>query len=156
MKLSSKSFANGGIIPPKFAMKAIPGGQNVSPHILIEDIPANTKSIALAMIDRHPIARNWVHWAVVNIPPSAAELQEGASGKLPKGSQELENTFGFEGYGGPQPPKGSGVHSYEISVYCLSDIVSPKIRRPSEKEFLSMIEGKILAKAKIVGNFENK
>ncbi|MCX7678356.1 MAG: YbhB/YbcL family Raf kinase inhibitor-like protein [Spirochaetes bacterium] len=156
MKISSKSFPNGGFIPPKFAMKAIAGGQNISPHILIEEIPANTQSLAIAMVDRHPIARNWVHWMVANIPPSAAEIQEGASGKMPKGSVELENTFGFEGYGGPQPPKGSGVHSYEITVYCLSEIIAPKIRRPSEKEFLSMIEGKILAKAKIIGNFENK
>ncbi len=155
MKLSSKSFSSGGLIPAKYAMKAIAGGQNISPHILIEDIPANTQSIALAIVDRHPMARSWVHWAVLNIPPSAAELQEGASGRMPAGSIELENTFGFAGYGGPQPPKGSGVHTYEIAAYCLSEMISPKIRRPSEKEFLSMIEGRVIAKAKISGGFEN-
>ncbi len=156
MKLTSKSFANGDLIPAKFAMKAISGGQNISPQILIDDIPAHTQSIALAMVDRHPIARSWVHWAVLNIPPSAAEIPEGASGHMPAGSIELENTFGSAGYGGPQPPRGSGVHTYEISAYCLSEIISAKIRRPSEKEFLSMIEGKVIAKAKISAGFENK
>jgi hypothetical protein len=156
MNISSKSFAHGSAIPAKYAMKAIAGGQNISPHVLLEDIPAKTQSIALAMVDRHPMARNWVHWIVVNIPPSAVEIQEGASGRMPSGSVELENTFGFVGYGGPQPPKGSGAHLYEITAYCLSEIIAPKIRRPSEKEFLSMIEGKIIAKAKIAGNFEHK
>lgn len=155
MKLSSKSYPSGGLIPPKYAMKAISGGQNISPHLLIEDIPANTQSIGLAIVDRHPMARSWVHWAVLNIPPSAAEIQEGASGRMPAGCIELENTFGFTGYGGPQPPRGSGIHTYEITIYCLSEIITPKILRPSEKEFLSMIEGKVIGKAKISSGFEN-
>ncbi len=156
MQISS-SFSDGGTIPAKHAMKTITGGQNVSPPVLIQGIPAGTISIAIAFIDRHPMARSWVHWLAVNIPPSAAEIPEGASpASLPAGALELENTFGHGGYGGPQPPRGSGIHLYELTAYCLSDAVKPATRRPSEKEFIGMIQGKVLARAKITGGFENK
>ena len=157
MILSSRSFSDDGSIDAKYAMKAIAGGQNISPHILIHDIPAGTMSIALAFVDRHPMARNWVHWLAVNIPPSAAEIPEGASNvSMPAGSLELENTFGLAGYGGPQPPRGSGIHHYELTAYCLSRTVKPSTRRPSEKEFIGMIQGTVLGKAKITGSFENR
>lgn len=157
MQLSSISFSNGGSIHPKHAMKAITGGKNLSPHVLIHDIPAGAMSIAIAFIDRHPMARSWVHWLALNIPPSAADIPEGASGaSMPAGTLELENTFGLPGYGGPQPPRGSGVHLYELTAYCLSVTLTPATRRPSEKEFIGMIQGKVLAKAKITGGFENR
>jgi hypothetical protein len=157
MILSSRSFIDGGSIDVKYAMKAVPGGMNLSPHLLIHDIPAGTLSIALAFVDRHPMARNWVHWLVVNIPPSAAEIAEGASNaSMPAGSLELENTFGLKGYGGPQPPRGSGVHRYELTAYCLSETVKPATGRPSEKEFIGMIQGTVLGKARITGGFENR
>ena len=51
MQISS-SFSDGGTIPAKHAMKTITGGQNVSPSVLIQGIPAGTISIAIAFIDR--------------------------------------------------------------------------------------------------------
>ncbi len=156
MRITSRSFEDGGSMPAKHAMKEAPGGANVSPHLLINDIPAAAKSIAVAMVDRHPMARNWVHWLAVNIPPSAAEIEEGSSGTMPGGALELENTFGFKGYGGPRPPRGSGVHHYEITAYCLSETIAPEMTRPSEKEFIGMVQGKVLAKAKITAGFEIK
>jgi hypothetical protein len=157
MKLSSTSIMDGGVIDVKYAMKAIHGGLNLSPQVLIEEIPASTRSLALVFVDRHPMARNWVHWMAVNIPPSAAVISEGSSGSgMPEGTIELENTFGFRGYGGPQPPRGSGIHSYELTAYCLSGELKPISSRPSEKEFIGMAQGMIIAKARISAAFENR
>lgn len=155
MNLSSSSFKDGGSISPKYAMKAIPGGMNLSPQLGVSGVPAGTKSLAISFIDRYPPARNWVHWLAVNIPPAATSIAEGASGSaMPSGTIELVNTFGKKGYGGPQPPRGSGVHPYELAVYALSETPGFAVREYSEAEFLELIKNKVLAKAKITGGFE--
>ena len=157
MKISSESFPDRGVIDSKYAMKAVSGGMNLSPHVLIEDIPATTQSIAIVFVDRHSMARNWIHWMAINLPPSAAVIAEGASGSgMPGGTVELENTFGFRGYGGPQPPRGSGIHTYELTAYCLSGEIKPVSARPSEKEFIGMAQGMIIARARISAGFENR
>lgn len=156
MKISSSSFRDGGTIAPKHATRAIPGGENISPQIRITDVPAGTASLAVALIDRLPMARNWVHWLVVNIPPARGDIAEGASLKsMPAGALELMNTFGQKGYGGPQPPRGSGVHPYELCVYALSGPLSVS-GELSERDFLGRIKGLVLEKGKITAGFEYK
>ncbi len=157
MKIVSNSFQDGGEIKARHAMKAIQGGENISPHISISDLPAGTAALALACIDRHPRARGWVHWLAVNVPPQGSELAEGASpGSMPAGSIELMNSFGTRGYGGPQPPRGSGRHQYEFTAYALNGPVTVKNAQQGEMGFLELARGKILAKASISAFFENK
>ena len=85
-------------------------------------LPEGTRSLAVACIDRHPVANSWVHWLVINIPTSVKVLPEGASRTtmLPAGAKELENTFGTTGWEGPLPPRGSGTHPYEFQLCALS------------------------------------
>jgi len=153
--LSSTSFKNAGEIPAKFAMKKIAGGINVSPQLSWKGIPEGTKSLAITCIDLHPVAKSWVHWMVVNIPTNKDSLPEGASGgKMPKGTIELENSFGDIGWGGPQPPPGTGKHEYLLMVYALNiEKVNTGTTSLTEKEFLNVIKGNILAKAEIRGYF---
>ncbi len=157
MKIASNSFKPGTAIDPKYAMKSIAGGKNISPQISIDDVPAGAKSLAVAIVDRHPVAHNWVHWIAVNIPPKTASIAEGASpGAMPAGCIELVNTFGLKGYGGPQPPRGGGAHQYELTVYALSDALAVREREFTESEFLDLIKNKVLAKASISAGFENR
>jgi Raf kinase inhibitor-like YbhB/YbcL family protein len=110
MQISSSAFQDGGKIPLKYVMPGA-GGQNVSVPLSWTGAPAETESFALAMVDPHPVARNWVHWLVIDIPKNSTSLPEGASGKsMPQGAAELQNSYGKMGYGGPQPPPGSGDH----------------------------------------------
>lgn len=81
-------------------MKKI-GGQNISPQISWFDIPKHTKSFILVCYDIHPIANNWIHWIVVDIPKEQTSFNEGASGSIALPSKELTNSFGFAGWGGP-------------------------------------------------------
>ena len=37
----------------------------------------------------------------------------------PKGSIQSLNDFGINGYSGPCPPEGHGIHQYTITVYAL-------------------------------------
>lgn len=155
-KLLSNSFENGKVMPSKFATTSVTGGKNYSIPLSWENSPTGTKSFAVIIVDLHPIANNWVHWMVINIPADIKLLEEGASGskKMPHGSKELDNSFGWTGYGGPQPPKGSGPHKYEVTLYALNLEKLELDKHTSLKTFQKAIEGKVIATAKIVGLFE--
>ncbi len=154
-QIKSPAFEYGGKIPAKYANTGVSGGENISISLKWENHPGSTKSFAIAMVDIHPIANNWVHWLVINIPSSANSIPEGASGtdKMPSGSKELNNTFGFVGYGGPQPPPGSGDHEYVTTIYAL-DVENISLdENTTLGEFQSAIEGHVLAKAQLSGKF---
>lgn len=99
-------------------------GGNLSPELTWTDPPAGTKSFAVLAHDPDAPtggAGFW-HWLVVDIPPDARGLKQGAgdvSGKnLPPGAQQLETDFAEKAYGGPCPPPGAP-HRYVFTVYAL-------------------------------------
>jgi Raf kinase inhibitor-like YbhB/YbcL family protein len=153
MQITSSAFQAGGKIPVKYVMPGA-GGQNISVPLAWSGAPPGTQSFALAMVDPHPVARNWVHWLVINIPKDAGALPEGASGThMPAGAMELQNSWGKPGYGGPQPPPGSGDHPYVFTLYALN---APKVDLPKNANlaaFRQVMEGKALATATITGYF---
>ncbi len=155
MRIVSSAFQDGKSIPTKFAHQGIPGGKNISLPLQWSDSPPDAGSYALSIIDPHPVANNWVHWLVINIPPSCTSLSEGASGRsMPPGVKELRNSYGETGYGGPQPPRGTGPHPYEVTVYALSEGTLELSENTTIGAFLRAIESKILASAKTTGIFE--
>ncbi|MBP7605082.1 MAG: YbhB/YbcL family Raf kinase inhibitor-like protein, partial [Spirochaetes bacterium] len=126
------------------------------PHRKITGGRAGAASLAIAFVARHPMARGWVHGRAVGLAAGDIEVPEGASmSGMPQGCRELVNTFGFRGYGGPQPPRGSGVHRYELAVYALSAIPDIGDGELSERAFLELVKNKVLAKSAITGGFEN-
>lgn len=155
LKIKSSAYDDGKPIPTKYANLGIPGGQNISVPLSWSDAPADVKSFALSMIDPHPIANNWVHWFVINIPKNITSLDEGVSGKnMPEGSVELYNSFGTRGYGGPQPPKGTGPHPYELTIYALNVERLDLSANTSLQGFKKALEGRVIASAKLVGTYE--
>jgi len=154
MEIQSPAFKDGEKIPMQYVMVAA-GGKNLSLPLSWKNFPPGTKSFALSMVDPHPVAQNWVHWLVVNIPADTASLPEGASRKkMPLGTTELRNSFGEMGYGGPQPPKGSGKHPYVITLYALNVEKVELGVNTSLAAFKKMIEGKGIESASITGKYE--
>jgi Raf kinase inhibitor-like YbhB/YbcL family protein len=155
VKLSSPAFQNGKPIPTKYAYPGVAGGQNISIPLAWSDAPAGTKSFALSIVDPHPVANNWVHWFAINIPPNTTSLAEGASPRsMPGGSKELRNTYGEIGYGGPEPPKGSGAHPYNVTLYALNVEKLDLPENTSLQAFLRALEDKVLATGKLTGIYE--
>jgi len=155
MDLVSPAFVDQQPIPVKHANRGVRGGVNISIPLQWNGAPAATESLALSIVDRHPIARSWVHWLVIDIPTTVNALSEGASqSRMPAGAKELKNSFGTLGYGGPQPPPGSGAHDYEITLYALN--VKELALKPDATlaQFTAVLEGKIIARALLVGRFE--
>ena len=110
MILTSPAFANGQAMAATFSKEA----GNVSPPLEWHDAPLGTHSYALIIVDHHPVAHDFVHWMLADIPPTATALAQGASAAgLPPNAKELHMYFG------PLPPVGSGVHTYECTLFAL-------------------------------------
>ena len=153
MELSSSAFKDKEKIPVQYVMAGA-GGKNISIPLVWKNVPAGAKSFALSMVDPHPVAQNWVHWLVINIPSQVASIEEGVSKKkMPSGTVELKNSFGDIGYGGPQPPKGTGDHPYVFTLYALHVEKLDLGVNTSLSAFKRAIEGKVIGSASITGMY---
>ena len=153
MEISCSAFKDGERIPIQYVMPGA-GGKNISFPLVWKDGPAGTKSFCLSIVDPHPVAQNWVHWLVINIPPQATSIEEGASKKkMPKGSIELKNSFGDIGYGGPEPPKGTGDHPYVVTLYALNVEKLDLGANTPLSAFKKAIEGKVIGSVSIIGKY---
>ena len=99
-------------------------GENKSPQLSWKNAPEGTKSFAVTMYDPDaPTGSGWWHWLVFDIPVNNNELVSGAGNtKLnltPEGVIQSITDYGANGYGGPCPPEGHGLHQYIITVYAL-------------------------------------
>jgi len=99
-------------------------GENESPQLSWKNAPEATKSFAITMYDPDaPTGSGWWHWIVFDIPTSTTELVANAGDiKLdltPEGAIQSITNYGAQGYGGPCPPQGHGLHQYIITVYAL-------------------------------------
>ena len=153
MEILSSAFKDGEKIPIQYVMPGA-GGKNISIPLAWKNVPAGTKSFCLSIVDPHPVAKHWVHWLVIHIPSQVILIEEGASKKkMPKGSVELKNSWGDIGYGGPQPPKGTGDHPYVVTLYALNVEKLELGVNTSLLAFKNAMEGKIIGSASITGKY---
>ncbi|MFA5276271.1 MAG: YbhB/YbcL family Raf kinase inhibitor-like protein [Candidatus Omnitrophota bacterium] len=143
MKLTSPSFANNEYIPPKFSCQ----GDDVNPELLIKDIPANTKTLALLVVDPDAPSGLWTHWVVYNIPL----LSRITEASVP-GVQGL-NSAGENSFHGPCPP--SGTHRYIFKVFALDSEL--KFKSPPDNDaFTEAIAGHVIEETQLTGLFTHK
>ncbi|MCG8382157.1 MAG: YbhB/YbcL family Raf kinase inhibitor-like protein [Gammaproteobacteria bacterium] len=100
-------------------------GGNESPQLSWSNAPKGTVAFAVTAYDPDaPTGSGWWHWQIVNIPANVTSLAAGSgdqSNKLaPKGSRQIDNDYGFAGFGGACPPEGHGAHRYQFTVHALS------------------------------------
>ena len=153
LTLSSNAFTPHGEIPARFTCE----GNDTSPDLDWQGIPANTRSLVLIVDDPDapdPTApqRTWVHWVLYNLPPDATGLPEGvSSGDLPPGTMEGLNDWNRSGYGGPCPPVGR--HRYFHKLYALDKVVA-LTDRPTKADVEAAMDGHIIEQAELVGTYE--
>lgn len=143
MKLSSPAFQNNAAIPSEYTCD----GSNLSPPLVISDIPPDAESLALVMDDPDAPAGTWDHWVVFNISPLTKEMPKGTE---PKGTAG-KNSWGRTGYGGPCPP--SGTHRYYFRLYALST----KIKLPhgsTKKDLEKAMQGHIIEQVQLMGTYK--
>ncbi len=99
-------------------------GKNQSPQLSWKNAPEGTKSFAITMYDPDaPTGSGWWHWVVFDIPADVNELVSNAGNVAlnlaPKDAIQSITDYGANGYGGPCPPEGHGLHQYIITVHAL-------------------------------------
>lgn len=126
MSIVSADFKDGEIINEANVFNGFGcTGKNFSPQIIINDIPASAKSLALTMYDPDaPTGSGWWHWIVYNIPPTTKTIFSGDKKIAPwvsfgRNAVFGRNDFGTYNYGGPCPPVNHGKHHYTLTIYAL-------------------------------------
>jgi Raf kinase inhibitor-like YbhB/YbcL family protein len=141
MKITSPSFENNSNIPSEFTCE----GNDTSPELVIENIPAGAKSLALIVDDPDAPGKTWVHWVVYDIP---------ITNRIDKGSipgKQGINDFDRKDWGGPCPP--SGTHRYYFKIYALDKMLG--LDEGIDKRTLEeAMAGHILAKADLMGLYK--
>ena len=162
MRIWSDSFEHRRRIPAEFALGAPDGfGGNRNPHLAWDDAPPGTQSFVLLCIDTDaptdastvgrddlqiPVEQpraDFVHWAMVDIPPSVREIAAGSCSegivkggkgdpKGPPGARQGRNDYtgwfanddamrgDYLGYDGPYPPFNDlRLHRYFFRLFAL-------------------------------------
>jgi Raf kinase inhibitor-like YbhB/YbcL family protein len=141
MKIASPAFADGADMPSRFTCE----GLDINPELIIENVPAGTKSLVLIVDDPDAPMKTWIHWVVYDIPPVGSIAEDSVPGK------QGANDFGRLDWGGPCPP--SGKHRYYFRIYALDSMLGLNEgvdRRTLEKA----MEGHVLGKAELVGLYK--
>ena len=126
MKLISNDLRDGDKLPHRHVFNGMGyDGDNISPHLAWDDVPAGTKSFVVTCYDPDaPTGSGWWHWVVYDIPASATGLVMGAGAAggaaLPAGAKLGRTDFGTAEYGGAAPPPGHGPHRYIFTLYALN------------------------------------
>jgi hypothetical protein len=117
MIITSSAFDGGSMIPKKFTGD----GGDMNPELLIQNVPAEARSLALVLHDPDaPISGGFTHWTVWNIDPATTLIKEES---IPPGSVEGENGAGRASYVGPCPPPGAP-HRYRFELYALDEVLA--------------------------------
>jgi len=143
LRILSPAFRNGEDIPSKYTCD----GENVNPPLEIKGLPRQTKTVAIIVEDPDTGHGVFDHWLVWNIRPNEAVKENDVPGVYGR------NGFGKNGYGGPCPPTGK--HRYFFHVYALDT----ELNLPpgsSKKDMQDAMQGHILAKAELMGLYQQK
>jgi Raf kinase inhibitor-like YbhB/YbcL family protein len=154
LTIRSGAFADGAAIPRRYTED----GEDLSPPIEWSDLPDGTKEFALVVDDPDaPRADPWVHWVLYKVPADVMTLPEGippiAKVDAPRGASQGKNSWGTDGYRGPAPPRGHGVHHYKFRLYALSAALraAPGL---DKNGLLAAMRGHVLAEALLVGTYQ--
>jgi Raf kinase inhibitor-like YbhB/YbcL family protein len=157
MLLETDAYADGGIIPNKYAGV---GGSTI-PGFKITGAPMTAVSYAVIFHDIEPNIGNppndVLHALFWNVPAASNGWSEGPpdGSKMPAGTVMGINMTKKPVYMGPGAPAGPRYHHYIFEVYALS--ANLDIPPDSTREaFFAAMAGKVVAKAAYVGRFRGE
>lgn len=146
LKITSEAFTDKGTIPAKYTCD----GQDVSPPLAFDAVPAGTRSLALIVDDPDAPVGTWVHWVLWNIPPETRAVGENS---VPAGALQGKNDWKRNSYGGPCPPSGS--HRYFFRLYAL-DATLELGPSTTKADLERAMAGHILARGELMGSYRRR
>lgn len=143
LEITSSAFESSNPIPNKYTLY----GENISPDINLSNIPPETQSFSLILEDPGAAGGTWVHYLVKDIPKNKKNIKENENPGI-----ELQNSWGYSHYGGPKPPKNSGLHHYYWRIYALDE---EKMAATNIEEFKREIEEHKIGEGFLMGTYES-
>ena len=201
MKLATTAFADMAPIPPQYAFGRIDPKSHVAlsdnrnPGFRWSDAPAGTKSFALICHDPDVPSRgddvnqegrsvprslprvDFFHWVLIDLPPTLAEVAEGAHSQgvtargkagpaAPDGGRHGVNDYtgwfagdkdmggDYYGYDGPCPPWNDAiVHRYVFTLYALDVTTLSVPTRFTGADVRKAMGGHVLAQVQVTGRY---
>jgi Raf kinase inhibitor-like YbhB/YbcL family protein len=157
MLLESDAFADGGIVPAKYAA----AGGSTMPAFKISNVPMGTVAFAVIFHDMEVNLQNppndVLHWMAWDIPAATNGWPEGPNtgASLPAGSVMGNNIQGKPVYFGPGAPAGPRYHHYVFEVYALNANLGLPPATSREDVYKAMA-GKVVGKAIYVGRYRGE
>jgi Raf kinase inhibitor-like YbhB/YbcL family protein len=145
LKVTSTAFTNNGDIPAEYTCD----GAGSAPPLTWSKAPKGTASIAVLVEDPDAPKGTFVHWMITGLPATQTSLADATA--LPEGATAMKNGKGDAGWTAPCPP--SGRHHYIFQVYALDDTPTSTDASLSRKDFLSTIDGHVIAQGKLIGRY---
>jgi Raf kinase inhibitor-like YbhB/YbcL family protein len=145
LNASSISFEHNTSIPKQFTCE----GENINPHIRIDEIPETAESLAIIVEDPDAPDGTFTHWMAWNIPPRAKIMEN----SFPEEGAQGRNDFGKLNYMGPCPPEGEE-HRYFFKVYALDSKVDLDPAQAEKKALEIMIEEKKIGYGELIGLYK--
>ena len=153
LSVTSTTFSEGGSLPIRCTCE----GGDTRPAIQVDSFPPGTQSVVLIATDPDapsPAIKlfHFMHWAVVDLPPTPLTLPEAApADPIPNGFM-LKNGFGAQAFIGPCPPFGE--HRYIFRVYALN---AANLHQPVDASYTDLIkamDGKVISYGELVGVYQ--
>jgi hypothetical protein len=145
IRVSADVFTDGAVIPEAYTCR----GAGKRPEISWTGVPSGAASTALAVTDPDAPTGEFIHWLVLDLPPTSA-------GRIPAGAvaspaKEEQNSAGAAGWKAPCPPKGSGTHHYHVTVFVLTGAT------PSgdSKAIVAALRQQATARGEVVGTVDS-
>ena len=149
MSLGSTDIRSGTVIPSAHIYPRC-GGENISPALSWSGAPSGTKSFVLTMIDVDVKPDEWSHWVVVGLPATVTSLPRGVT-SLPGAAKAVVSNFGDAAYAGPCPPKGTGMHHYEFTIWALPSAEISLDNDEKATALTELLSKRALGRATLVG-----
>ncbi|ATJ81914.1 YbhB/YbcL family Raf kinase inhibitor-like protein [Halomonas beimenensis] len=148
LQVTSSAFENRQEIPIKYTGE----GDDLSPPLEWANPPEGTKGYAVICHDPDaPLVQHgsygFVHWVLYNLPSSTTSLKEATSS-----GTRGRNDFNRNGYGGPMPPEGHGLHQYYFWVLAL-DKPTALPEGISMAELLKQVEPHLIGMNRLIGTY---
>jgi len=149
LELSSPSFADGDILPDRFAKDY----GDILPALRWTGAPAATASYVLIVQDPDTPHGTVCHLALGGIGVERTGLEEG---------EPLDrflicrNVYGDTGWGGPRPPAGDGAHHYHFRLLALDTPTLAVESGAATEDLIRATEGHVIAEAELIGRYETK
>lgn len=153
LKVTSRSFKNGGVIP----IKHTGFGDDISPDFRFTNLCENGVSIAIIMDDLDvPFNAEFNHWLIWNIP-KMKEIPEGIPyiAVIPELGNAVQGMlWGKNRYRGPkQPIFVRNTHRYVFYFFVL-DCFLELNSSAGKQQLLKSMEGHILQEVNIMGKYK--